>query len=431
MIVVTCPERHNSEKRYVFRVLFEVLFSVPHRIEFSATRTDYLITLPNACRLRLSDAFFGNYDDLAYLNPAAIPQSVETMRIANEEQMPVIFGDGSYERSQEEIRVGVDLVAGAFFMLTRWEEYVSPEKDRFGRFAGADSLAFRAGFLGIPVVNVYAELIRDLCRTLGYDGFVQNTSYEIIPTHDVDNLDYHVNLRSLIGDVLKRRDVSRAIARLRGSRGQPFRTFSWLMDLSERASAQSRFYFMSAPPGENQTGYDVSRIRGDVDDIANRGHVVGFHPGFATYLDSAKWGEELNTLRERTDKSIVEGRQHFLQFDVPRTYRIWDDHRMRVDSSMGYPDREGFRCGTGCEFPVFDFVKRKELSLRERPLTLMDVTLKNYRNMTADEALEVLDRYRDLAKRYRMPLTILFHNNSFTDFDWPGFARIYADFLGS
>ena len=96
-----------------------------------------------------------------------------------------------------------------------------------------------------------------------------------------------------------------------------------------------------------------------------------------------------------------------------------------MDSTAGYADAEGFRCGTGDPFSTFDVRQRKALALRELPLVLMEGTLAGYRGMSAAAAGEVFRGYIDLAARYRMPLTILFHNNSFDEVRWPGWRRAY------
>ena len=122
---------------------------------------------------------------------------------------------------------------------------------------------------------------------------------------------------------------------------------------------------------------------------------------------------------------LTEGRHHYLRFRVPDTWRIWDDGGLKTDSTAGYADSEGFRCGTGDQFPTFDVRRRRALRLRELPLIVMEGTLAGYRGMSAEAALGVFRYYIDVASRYRMPLTILFHNNSFDEVRWPGWRSTY------
>lgn len=113
--------------------------------------------------------------------------------------------------------------------------------------------------------------------------------------------------------------------------------------------------------------------------------------------------------------------------NIIKTLTIWDNQGMQLDSTLGYADVEGFRCGTGDLFPVFDFSHRKILNVSECPLILMDVSLKNYRNLTNEELALVLRQYIDVGKKYNMPITWLFHNSSFDIWKWKGLKEIYKE----
>lgn len=50
-----------------------------------------------------------------------------------------------------------DLLSATFFLVSRYEEYLSYQKDVYGRFEANQSIAFLEGFIGTPVVNHYAQ----------------------------------------------------------------------------------------------------------------------------------------------------------------------------------------------------------------------------------------------------------------------------------
>ena len=50
-----------------------------------------------------------------------------------------------------------DIFAASFFLVSRYEEYLDYQPDEYGRFQASSSLAFRNGFLGIPVVDLWAK----------------------------------------------------------------------------------------------------------------------------------------------------------------------------------------------------------------------------------------------------------------------------------
>jgi hypothetical protein len=201
------------------------------------------------------------------------------------------------------------------------------------------------------------------------------------------------------------------------------------MDLSESVGVRSRFNLMG---GGTSPVYDRGRyaltdahLQQIVRNILARGHILGFHPSYSSHLDFAQWELERDAITRTFGITPTEGRQHYLRFRVPDTWRLWEAGGMTLDSTAGYADAVGFRCGTGDRFPVFDVRARAALRLKELPLILMDGTLATYHQVSADAALAFVRRYVELARQYRMPLTILFHNNSFDEVRWPRWRKAY------
>ena len=56
----------------------------------------------------------------------------------------------------EESALPCDIFAAAFFLLSRYEEYLPHVKDEQGRFRASESLAQNNGFLQVPVVDIWA-----------------------------------------------------------------------------------------------------------------------------------------------------------------------------------------------------------------------------------------------------------------------------------
>ena len=86
------------------------------------------------------------------------------------------------------------------------------------------------------------------------------------------------------------------------------------------------------------------------------------------------------------------------------------------DSSLSYADRPGFRCGTCREYPLYDLAARSPLRLHERPLIVMECSVIAERYMGlgySDEALILMQRYRDTCHRFSGDFTLLWHNSHF------------------
>ncbi len=144
----------------------------------------------------------------------------------------------------------------------------------------------------------------------------------------------------------------------------PFDTFDFLMDQSEKVGGRSHFYFMSGGKSDFDPGYQLPnrRVNELMEKIHRRTHHLGFHPSYETYNNATLWGGGCKKLGNYSPQQLTTGRQHHLRFEIPMTWQIWEDHNMWFDSTLGYPDQLGFRCGTCYAFPFSIFCRARSLS---------------------------------------------------------------------
>ncbi len=434
-LTVKFSDRFVAERRYVFDVLLGEFLGLAYTVQIEPGMDGYVVELPNGRRLMIRDAFFGDLADATdYIASSSLPRQVRTipgLAFAPERDALVLYGEGNVVEELGDLVCAVDIVATLFFMLARWEEAIDDRPlDQHGRFPASASLAYQQSFLRRPIVNEYVEAVWSMLAHLGLSQTRRQRHFEIVPTHDIDVI-YYSRVRTLAHAAFKARSVGAVAQGARGffSRPTPFNTFDWLMDLSESVGVRSRFNLIG---GGTSRRYDLGRysladrsVRDIVAAILRRGHVLGFHASYSAHLNPDQWEAERRAIEAAFGVTLTEGRHHYLRFRVPDTWRMWNDGGLAVDSTAGYADAEGFRCGTGDRFPTFDVRNRRTLGLKELPLVLMEGTLAGYRGLSAESAREVFRRYIDLAARYRMPLTILFHNNSFDEVRWPGWRRTY------
>ncbi|MDP6952964.1 MAG: hypothetical protein QGF53_09420 [Alphaproteobacteria bacterium] len=304
-----------------------------------------------------------------------------------------------------------------FLMLSRLEERDAPHHDRMGRARYTDALACRLGKGGEPLVDRAA---RDLARALTGQLRDTATAYEVLVTHDVDRLrGYHrwwQPLRYAAGDAVKRRSPGLALRRLQDAyvAGHPWRSARALMDLSESHGLQSRFYFMGPSNRASDSPYAVTMVpllRAVAAEVAARGHVIGFHPGFGTQTDPALWRSQRDGLEAILDRPLDEGRQHGLGYDAAVTPDIWDGAGMRLDSTLGYPESTGFRAGTTRRFAAYSLRERRRLSVQQLCTPVMDFGLfdRKYRNLDHDMAMAEAERAAAYCREFGGTLVLLNH----------------------
>jgi len=425
---VNVPRDNFCERAYAVSTLFEEILGVNVYVEAGDVQ-NYEILIDGAKRVLVRDHFFGRFPEVrSYLTRDALPTEIAICDApwVPEPGLPVLFGSGEYSSKDGVLTCDADLFASAFFLLTRWEEFVLPDRDEHGRVPSRCQCAVIHGFHHRPIVNEYAEALRAMLDLVGCSLASRTREFRLVMTHDVDRVYSGSRGRGFLSErpfaVSKRTLID---GYYKAARIDPLRSFQRIMQESEQRSLQARFYFIAGGHTDKEGYYDLDDpgIRLLLEEIDTRGHVVGFHPSYDAVSDPSMWRAEKLRLEELTQRPCVEGRQHYLRWENPSTWRLWNENGMRMDSTMGFSDTLGYRCGTGDAFPVFDILASETLALREQPLIAMDSAM---RYMSRDTRRHALARLVDVSKRYRMPLTVLFHNHSLDPTIWSWAEESYA-----
>uniref|UniRef100_A0A3B0MH94 NodB homology domain-containing protein n=1 Tax=Arsenophonus endosymbiont of Trialeurodes vaporariorum TaxID=235567 RepID=A0A3B0MH94_9GAMM len=203
-----------------------------------------------------------------------------------------------------------------------------------------------------------------------------------------------------------------------------FDTFDWIMDVSEKHNLKSAFYFIC---GHTDPVYDADykpediAIRKLLWQIHARGDEIGLHPSYNTYLQPQLIAQEFNRLRNLCDEEGIQqaewgGRMHYLRWQQPITLQAWNDAKLSYDSTLGYADRAGFRCGTCYEYPAFNPITKRILDIRIRPLIVMECSVISIANMGLKIGTESTDKILQLKENCRSVggcFTLLWHNSEF------------------
>lgn len=451
MLTILHPPTFLPERNYIFDVIFDQFLGIEYRA-IVHDKSDVRIRLNGDTvekELRVADIFF-HCPIEEWLTRDSLPKRplercdtsefLTTMSFSKPE-IPVIFGNrinsfSFIEEGENTLSIGIDIFGSAFFMLTRYEEAVLKIKDNRERFPSSGSLAYKEGFLDRPIINEYLEILWWGINRLWPAISRLKREYKLVLSHDVDrpfgihNRSLFQILKSMGGDLLLRKDgllaLRRIISTLKVKSGNLdadlHNTFHFIMDLSEACGIKSSFYFIvDHSAGIIDGNYSLHHpwMRKLLREIHTRGHEIGLHPGYYTFRDKNKIAQQFKFLIHQLETQGITqmewgGRQHYLRWEVPLTWQGWEEAGLSYDSTLGYADHAGFRCGVCYEFSVFNLHTRQPLRLRERPLIAMEGSLldSGYMGLTIDEALEVMRKLRNECKRFNGEFTLLWHNSS-------------------
>lgn len=443
MVEIICNNKNREAKEYIFNILFNTILGIEFTVAYEDVYNYRIQSQRTAIHIpdillqsRQEDWFIDSKIDL-----------LET-KLAPEGNIPVMYGDDSIEVSRDnqfaEVTIGFDVFGAAFSVVTRLEEYFCNKTDNHHRFPEEESHLVKFNLIERCIVNEYAEFLWTCLKQSGESVQRAQRAFSFIATHDIDYAlrwnSFADVLKSSIGDVLKRRSISKAattlksgLKALKNRSADPFHTYSFFMDEAEKYNLRSVFYFLcdsrNVPFLKSEEGKNVLKI------IHERGHTVGLHPNFGTYKSVEQMNKEKLFLEQLTGIAITDSRQHYLQLNVKDFWEIFEVTGMQTDSSLYFSKHPGFRNGMCLPFPIFSLSQMKTTNIVEVPLTFMDASIL-LSGMSKEKAQDLIEKLMITAHRYAGCFVVLWHNN-FNSPEWNGIGeelfkytlKLYSDIV--
>lgn len=341
------------------------------------------------------------------------------------------------ERKNKDYFIKYDILGLTYWMLARVEEIGRSDLDAHGRFAATSSHAFKYGYLERPIVDEWMHILSQVIRETWKGIKLKNRKFEVIVSCDVDRpFAYDGTVRQMIrggiGDILKRRSLRLAIkntyARCKAISSDwnydpYYQGIEYIMNINEGKNRKAIFFFMSLNSDlemDNIISLNEKRLTEVLRDIDNRGHRIGIHPGYKTYNDKNNFRLSVQKLkkkleRENINQEITIGRQHYLRWKTPDTARMYEENKVFSDSTLGYADMPGFRCGTCIRYNFFDAEEQMPMNLSEQPLIVMECSIISDKYMGLKASRKAQDKMinlKEICKKVGGEFTILWHNSS-------------------
>jgi hypothetical protein len=330
-----------------------------------------------------------------------------------------------------------DPLASAFLVVSRMEEYLPGPRDTFGRFEGRQSLLYKYGLLEKPVVNQWAQLLASVLKQ-AYPGFeYQKKPFRYLSTIDIDNAWAYRNkgfFRSLFSLIKKLSAANFAgfrhqVQSLTGQIRDPYDNYSRLFSEFLRNRDHVIFFFLLGDYSkyDKPVSWKNRKFQQLIKDISAT-YRVGIHPSWKSSItgSSKRLREEKLRLETIIRKKAERSRQHFLLLKFPDTYRTLIEAGITEDYSMGFADLAGFRAGICTPFRFYDLQTEEETSLTVFPFEVMDVTLRNYMQLPADQAMQKIETLMQEVRKAGGIFAGIWHNESVTSHgQWKTYLPVF------
>jgi hypothetical protein len=328
-----------------------------------------------------------------------------------------------------------DIFSLAFFLVSRYEEYLPFAADNYGRFSAKQSYSYKNNFLHKPVVNSWAKKIREAISAKYPDFIFPEKKYNYIPTIDIDNA-YAYRGKSMtrtIGGYLRALvksnmdDFRRRKNVLSRKENDPYETYDFQFEIHKKYDLSPIYFFLLGDwaPNDKNLPHTSPLMESLIKNISAKAE-TGIHPSFASNQNPEKIKIEKERLEKIKNLPVIKSRQHFLKLKFPDTYQNLISAGITDDYTMGYADEIGFRAGTCTPYKWYDLEKEEETNLTIHPFAVMDGTLNNYLKLSPAEAIiivkDIIGEIKDVSGEF---ITI-WHNETLSDWkEWKGWKEIY------
>lgn len=407
MLLIYTPKLCNRIK-YIFKVFFSDILDVEYA--FTENTEEYLAyegPAINYSTTTFEKGIFFHSENLLHERGIDGQEIV----VIDDEGNPAFFPVYDHVSAMP-----FDPFAAAFYLITRYEEYLPYVKDEHGRFQAKDSLAFKNGFLHKPIVNIWAQQIKSLLLKQFPGMKMPEQRFQFIPSIDI-NAAYAMRSKGLvrtIGGYLKSvgdLDFGGMLQRTKvimGTHPDPIDTYKDQLELQKKYDLKTIYFILFADYGHNDKNISVNSRRFQVliKSLADYCK-VGLHSSFSSIRDPDLLQIELNRLSKVLNREISKIRQHFLVLNMPVTYRNMVNLDISDDYSMGYVNHPGFRAGISNAFNFYDLDLDVETKLRIHPFAILDVDIQS-----DISPMEQFRQIRDEVKKVNATLISMWSNDA-------------------
>lgn len=276
------------------------------------------------------------------------------------EGVPLLFGSPKVEWYGDTWVVHADIVASAYFLLTRYEEIRKRNvRDIHGRFPGKESLPYKAGFIHRPIVDEYGKLLRRWLRQARVQSATDPAPQiqKVWLTHDVDAPFFCRTFRNLIRETVKGIGFAQAWKIFCGPlREDPFYTFPWLLEQGNelkkaigKERCESVFFIKSGGSSVYDRPYYKLHSK-ELQELLllckTENGRIGLHASYDAGKTPALIAAEKELLEKQAGRPVNYNRHHYLASCEPEDMDWLEKAGITDDFTMGYPDVAGFRLGT-------------------------------------------------------------------------------------
>lgn len=282
------------------------------------------------------------------------------------------WDDIPYFFSAKKGSIPFDILSATFYLLSRYEEYMSFSPDKNGNFPPNESLAYKYQFLEMPVVDIWvqklAQALQEKYPEIEFKAkkFQQSSVIEVAQAFKYKYKGI-IRLMMRLGAnlfSLKFHRVWEQIQVMLRLKKDPYDFYAPLICLHQREKISSVFFFLLANYSFQDKGISFYNLK--YQDLIKYIADYCIVSVLASY-DAVFSSKEMKTERERMisiiNRPVKRFRANKNHVIVPEVYQRASESEYNEDYSMGYTSHLGFRAGTCSPFYFYDISMELKLPI--------------------------------------------------------------------
>ena len=262
-------------------------------------------------------------------------------------------------------------------------------------------------------------------------------------THDVDRVKKEYQYFTRFSRFLKRLQMKNAFEEVfsflkfyfsNNPINDPYWNFEQIMEIERKYDVRSTFFFLNESGKINifepETWklylgrYNIkdSKIIKMIKKMDLEGWEIGLHGSYKSYKDINLLKKEKEELEKNSGKQIYGVRQHYLNLEVPRTWKLQDEIGFEYDASFRIGD-----CIENANKLYFPFHPLNSAFL-EIPLAIMDTALFSG-DKNIEEIWNIVKKIVEAVEKQNGVLVVLWHQRVFNEKEFPNQSNIYEELI--
>lgn len=392
-------------------------FYIEKSAEVVAPEIRYVLSLwaQNAgCQIEINDQATDDTVTIGFSNECLFPLAEGLHQNIYQLQLN---SSGYVERSNGQ----PDFITTVFYLVNSIQEYSHSHLDELGRFQYKESYQYK---LGNVKSNLVQQCFDEISKKIQVPVRCVPTRFFL--THDIDMV--HGALLEDGFHVIKkgRFDLFFKFLFNVALHKPDWLNIDKILKLESEYDCKSVFYWIVNKgiinARERNADYDFrsKKIQNAFALVSQYGNENGIHKS----ISAETFDEEI----AKFGSLPVGNRYHYLKFNLPDGYKKIEAANLKLDASLGFAEEIGFRNNYGLPFQPYHLEERRPFNFIEVPLHIMDRTFYQYKKsdlITAEK--EIFEFFEK--NKFNCVLSILWHNNFFTDYKFNGYRALYKKIL--